>query len=66
MGSTNGMADIDVKLLCSFLSVAAEGSFSRAAERVGCSQPTISLRIQTLERILGFLWSTLGQRAQTE
>lgn len=47
------MADIDMKLLRSFLAVAAEKNFSRAAERLGCSQATISLRIQNLERMLG-------------
>ncbi|MEQ1956844.1 LysR family transcriptional regulator [Mesorhizobium sp. CN2-181] len=30
-----------------------ERKFSRAAERLGCSQATVTLRIQGLERILG-------------
>jgi DNA-binding transcriptional LysR family regulator len=47
------VTDIDTRLLRSFLSVAAEGSFSRAAERLGCSQGTMSLRIRTLEDLLG-------------
>jgi len=47
------VTDIDTRLLRSFLSVAAEGSFSRAAERLGCSQGTMSLRIGTLEDLLG-------------
>ena len=47
------MADIDTKLLRSFLTVAAERSFSIAAELRGCSQGTMSLRIRTLEEQLG-------------
>lgn len=46
------MIDIDMKLLRTFLSVAAERNFSRAAERLGCSQATISLRVQALEALL--------------
>ncbi len=46
------MPDIDMKLLRSFLSVAAERNFSRAADRLGYSQGTLSLRIQNLERML--------------
>lgn len=47
------MADVDTKLLRSFLTVAAERSFSRAAARVGCSQATMSQRILQLESMLG-------------
>ncbi|MDE0060799.1 MAG: LysR family transcriptional regulator [Defluviicoccus sp.] len=47
------MVDIDTKLLRSFLVVATEKSFSTAAERLGCSQGTMSVRIQTLEDQLG-------------
>ena len=47
------MADIDTRLLRSFLTVAAERSFSIAAELRGCSQGTMSLRIRTLEEQLG-------------
>lgn len=47
------MVDIDTKLLRSFLVVASEKSFSTAAERLGCSQGTMSVRIQTLEDQLG-------------
>ena len=47
------MSDIDTRLLRSFLSVAAEKSFSTAAERLGCSQGTMSVRIQSLEDELG-------------
>ncbi len=37
-----------------FVAVAAAGSFSRAAERMGISQPSVSLRIKKLESKLGF------------
>ena len=47
------MADIDTKLLRSFLAVASERSISVAAELCGCSQGTMSLRIQCLEEQLG-------------
>jgi len=47
------MHDIDTKLLRSFLSVAAERSFSTAATRLGCSQATMSQRIRQLEALLG-------------
>ena len=47
------MNDIDTKLVRSFLVVATEKSFSTAAERLGCSQSTMSVRIQTLEDQLG-------------
>ena len=47
------MIDIDTKLLRSFLAVAAERSFSGAARIAGCSQATMSQRIQALEDQLG-------------
>ncbi|MCY3702707.1 MAG: LysR family transcriptional regulator [Rhodospirillales bacterium] len=42
-----------MRLVRSFLAVAAERSFSVAAELQGCSQGTMSLRIRTLEDQLG-------------
>lgn len=47
------MYDLNTKLLRSFLSVAAERSFSKAAERLSCSQGTMSQRIRQLEEHLG-------------
>lgn len=54
------MVDIDTKILRSFLSVASERSFSKAASRTACSQTTMSQRIRHLEQRLGV---TLFQRA---
>ncbi|MEH6545405.1 MAG: LysR family transcriptional regulator, partial [Sneathiella sp.] len=54
------MLDIDTKFLRSFLSVASERSFSKAAIRAGCSQATMSQRIRQLEQMLDV---TLFQRA---
>ena len=47
------MIDLDTKQLRSFLCLAAERSFSKAARHIGCSQATMSLRIQKLEQELG-------------
>ncbi|WP_193177912.1 LysR family transcriptional regulator [Oricola nitratireducens] len=47
------MIDVDTKLLRSFLAVSGEGSFSKAADWLGCSQATMSLRIKMLERQVG-------------
>jgi len=47
------LPNIDTRLVRSFLAVAAERSFSVAAELQGCSQGTMSLRIRTLEDQLG-------------
>lgn len=48
-----GLLNIDTRLVRAFLTVAAECSFSVAAELQGCSQGTMSLRIRTLEDQLG-------------
>jgi DNA-binding transcriptional LysR family regulator len=47
------VADVDLGLLRAFLAVHAERSVSRAADRLGCSQPTVShalSRLRTLYR----------------
>lgn len=52
---------MDIKNLTTFVHVAEVGSFSRAAERLGYSQPTISVQIRQLEQELGFrLFDRIG------
>ena len=43
----------DPDQLATFLAVAETGSFTRAAERLGLSQPTVSQHVQRLERAAG-------------
>ena len=43
------LSGVDLKLLEIFCCVCEEGSFSRAAERLGLTQPTISEHVKTLE-----------------
>lgn len=43
----------DLDLLRTFVEIADNGSFTRAAERVGRSQPTVSLQMKKLEQGLG-------------
>lgn len=47
------MADLDIGLLRSFSTAAAEGSFSAAARRLNCTQGTISQRLKLLEERVG-------------
>ena len=44
---------MDIRNLTTFLHVAEQGSFSRAAQQLGYSQPTISVQIRQLEEELG-------------
>ncbi|MBP3633734.1 MAG: LysR family transcriptional regulator [Oscillospiraceae bacterium] len=44
---------MDIKNLTTFLHVAEQGSFSKAAECLGYSQPTVSVQIRQLEQELG-------------
>ena len=44
---------MDLLQLEHFLAVAEEGSFTRAAERVGRTQPAVSLSIKKLEDEIG-------------
>ena len=44
---------MDIKNLNTFIQVAELGSFSKAGERLGYSQPTISVQIKQLEQELG-------------
>ena len=45
--------DVDTRLLRYFAAVAAEGSLSRAAERLYVSQPALTKQIKQLEGQLG-------------
>ena len=52
---------MELKNLTTFLHVAELGSFSRAGERLGYSQPTVSVQIRQLEQELGFrLFDRIG------
>ena len=56
---------MDIKNLTTFVHVAELGSFSRAGERLGYSQPTISVQIRQLEQELGFrLFDRIGHAVQ--
>lgn len=45
--------DLDTRLLLSFRAVASDGTFGRAAARLGYTQSAVSQQIATLERVLG-------------
>lgn len=47
------LRDLDMRLLVAFDAVATEGTFGRAAERLGYTQSAVSQQIASLERILG-------------
>ena len=47
------MTGYDPQLLATFLAVEQTGSFTRAAVRLGCQQPTVSQHIRRLERQVG-------------
>lgn len=52
---------MDIRNLTTFVHVAELGNFSRAAERLGYSQPTVSVQIRQLEEELGFrLFDRIG------
>lgn len=52
---------MDIKNLTTFVQVAELGSFSRAGEALGYSQPSISVQIRQLEQELGFqLFDRIG------
>lgn len=48
------MGDMDERLLRAFVTVAREGSFSRAAVSLGYSQPAVTHQVHQLEVHLGF------------
>lgn len=52
---------MDFRNLTTFVQVAELGNFSRAAEKLGYSQPTVSVQIRQLEEELGFrLFDRIG------
>lgn len=52
---------MDIRNLTTFVHVAELGNFSRAAQRLGYSQPTVSVQIRQLEEELGFrLFDRIG------
>ena len=54
---------MELKNLNTFVQVAELGSFSRAAERLGYAQPTISVQIKQLEEELGLrLFDRIGRK----
>lgn len=58
------MKDLDLSQLRTFCLVAELGSFSGAAERLGVSQPAISMQMRELEKKLGVrLLERVGKRA---
>lgn len=47
--------DYDLRLLRAFVELATDMSYTRAAVRLGITQPNVTVRIQKLEKALGFL-----------
>jgi len=61
----NEKGPLDLLLLQTFTEVARAGSVTRAAERLGRSQPAVSHRLRALERDLGVrLFEKVGRRLQ--
>ncbi|ESY77561.1 LysR family transcriptional regulator, partial [Mesorhizobium sp. LNHC229A00] len=63
MGIPTGL---DLDLLRSFIAIAEEGSFTRAADRVGRTQSAVSLQMQRLEGVLGQIVIVRGKGGSVE
>lgn len=59
-------AGLDLDLLRSFVAIAEEGSFTRAANRVGRTQSAVSLQMQRLEGVLGQVVIVRGKGGSVE
>jgi DNA-binding transcriptional LysR family regulator len=59
-------AGLDLDLLRSFVAIAEEGSFTRAANRVGRTQSAVSLQMQRLEGVLGQIVIVRGKGGSVE
>ena len=57
------LANLDLDLVRTFATIAALGSFTRAASRLGRQQSTISLQVQRLEETLGLKLLTRTPRS---
>lgn len=64
MSNSEPMADLTLAHLRTLAEIARRGSFSRAAEALGLSQPAVSLHVRHLEQVLGVpLLERVGKRA---
>jgi DNA-binding transcriptional LysR family regulator len=59
-------AGLDLDLLRTFIAIAEEGSFTRAASRVGRTQSAVSLQMQRLEGVLGQIVIVRGKGGSVE
>ena len=57
---------LDPDLLRAFLYIAEEGSFTRAAQRVGRTQSAVSMQVQRLEALLGQRLLSRGKGGQVQ